>query len=219
MTPAACQPRGGTLFGGDGSGDCAAEHATFRRLGSQDATHLGRCRLSQRPWLSPSEGRRGANATPSPVGSRAPTGAQGPPIASAVAVNVAVKRPMAPVGRSRRAPCTRGKLEGRVGFEPTTRGLKVSPESVNSVLRGQALSIPRVALIHRLHRVGSPCTAVAVNVAVNTGVMLVRSGEIRRTRWASGETHIGRARRLSGGSHMLPAKTTWPRLAPAVTAG
>ena len=54
-----------------------------------------------------------------------------------------------------------------MGFEPTTRGLKVSSESVHRVLRGPALSMPRVALIHGLHPIGPESTAVAVNVAVS----------------------------------------------------
>ena len=48
-----------------------------------------------------------------------------PPIASAVAVNVAVKRPSSGLAAPLGVCSTRERLEGRVGFEPTTRGLKV----------------------------------------------------------------------------------------------
>ena len=53
-----------------------------------------------------------------------------------------------------------------MGFEPTTRGLKVLSGGVHRVLWGAFLSMPRGALIHGLHPVGLTLTAVAVNVAV-----------------------------------------------------
>jgi hypothetical protein len=56
--------------------------------------------------------------------------------------------------------------EGRVGFKPTTRGLKVSVGGVHGVVSGAFLSIPRAAVVHRVHSVGRWSTVVAVNVAV-----------------------------------------------------
>ena len=54
-----------------------------------------------------------------------------------------------------------------VGFEPTTRGLKVSLGAVHGVIWAPFLSMPRGASVHWLHTVRPTLMAVAVNVAVN----------------------------------------------------
>jgi hypothetical protein len=53
-----------------------------------------------------------------------------------------------------------------VGFEPTTRGLKVSPAVVHGVLRLRSMATACVSAVHRLHRGVRRRTAVAVTVAV-----------------------------------------------------
>jgi hypothetical protein len=54
----------------------------------------------------------------------------------------------------------------RLGFEPRTRGLKVSVQAVHGDTQGAFTSMPRTALIHGLHHIPWDVTAVAVNVAV-----------------------------------------------------
>ncbi len=60
----------------------------------------------------------------------------------------------------------RGKVVSRLGFEPRTRGLKVSAGDVHRVLSRTPVSMPNGTPIHQLHREGRTLTAVAVNVAV-----------------------------------------------------
>ena len=77
-----------------------------------------------------------------------------------VAVNVAVKPPSS--GPSK-APSERGIVVSPVGFEPTTRGSKVSVEAVHGVIWRAFLSMPRGAYVHGLHGVGPKTTDVAVS--------------------------------------------------------
>ncbi len=70
-----------------------------------------------------------------------------------------------------RADFTRGLVEGRVGFEPTTRGLKVSEAAVHGVVSSPRTCDSRAALVHPLHPMGPSVTAVAGSVAGSrTGV-------------------------------------------------
>ena len=54
----------------------------------------------------------------------------------------------------------------RLGFEPRTRGLKVSVEAVHGIIWRRMAPALRAAAVHWLHRVAPESTAVAVNVAV-----------------------------------------------------
>ena len=57
------------------------------------------------------------------------------------------------------------KMVSRLGFEPRTRGLKVSRGAVHGVVLGHSASVSRAALVHLLHQVGPSVTAVAGSVA------------------------------------------------------
>jgi len=61
---------------------------------------------------------------------------------------------------------TRDFLEGRLGFEPRTRGLKVSRGAVHGDVWRHIASLPRAASVHPVHRMTLTATAVAVSVAV-----------------------------------------------------
>ena len=85
-----------------------------------------------------------------------------------MAVNVAVRpaRKTAPLVRYRASE--RKYLDivvSRLGFEPRTRGLKVSRGAVHGVVLGHSASVSRPALLHPLHQVGPDVTAVAGSVA------------------------------------------------------
>jgi len=114
--------------------------------------------------------------------------------------DVAVARSVAGSARRKATPARdypaserrcKGKVVSRLGFEPRTRGLKVSVEAVHGATRGAFTSIPRVELIHRLHHVGPSTTAVAGSVA---GKGLGRASP-RAARTAVGD---GRGRRSPG---------------------
>ncbi len=87
--------------------------------------------------------------------------------ASAVAVNVAVKPPRRDAPRLKSADCERGIVVSRLGFEPRTRGSRVSAGSVHGVPWSASLSRPRGLLVHGLRSMGPSDTAVAVNLAVS----------------------------------------------------
>jgi hypothetical protein len=55
----------------------------------------------------------------------------------------------------------------RLGFEPRTRGLKVSGPLAHGVVLGPLASVPRAVVVHRVYVVGPSVTAVAVSGAVN----------------------------------------------------
>ena len=52
--------------------------------------------------------------------------------------------------------------------------------AVHRIICRPLLSMPRVVLMHRLHRVGPPCTAVAVNVAVSRERSSSSAGSLRQ---------------------------------------
>jgi hypothetical protein len=53
----------------------------------------------------------------------------------------------------------------RLGFEPRTRGLKVSVEAVHGIIPRRSRSTLRVVAVHRLHHVGPSAFPVAGSVA------------------------------------------------------
>ena len=55
----------------------------------------------------------------------------------------------------------------REGFEPSTKGLKVSPGAVHRVFPGAFRSMPRLTVIHGVYPARPESNAVAVNVAVS----------------------------------------------------
>jgi hypothetical protein len=66
--------------------------------------------------------------------------------------------------RFRRSP--RETEASRLGFEPRTRGSKVSPVAVHRVVWGTVGSTLRAVGVHQVHGMGPPSTAVAVSGAV-----------------------------------------------------
>ena len=84
-------------------------------------------------------------------------------------------RPDGSVQSPRKGTFTRGSLEGRLGFEPTTRGLKVSPVAVHGVVSSALVSTSRAVPVHGLHPLVPKLTAVAVTVAVSRLAMTTKS--------------------------------------------
>jgi hypothetical protein len=103
--------------------------------------------------------------------------------------------PGQPKPRPPGAHLERGMVVSPVGFEPTTRGLKVSLGAVHGVLRAPFLSMAHGDPVHRNYRVGPTLTAVAVNVAVK-----------RRPERVSEWLLVG-----LGGSNQFHLPPLWPR--------
>ena len=104
---------------------------------------------------------------PPPSSTRSTQSTQSHPIARPWLSTWLSNGPPAPT----RTPCAarseRGKLEGRLGFEPRTRGLKVSPAAIHGVSPSPSVSAAGASPVDGLHDVPRISTAVAVNVAVS----------------------------------------------------
>jgi hypothetical protein len=136
----------------------------------RDASGTQAYRLALRP--------EGASARP--AWSTASLGV--PQSATAVAGSGAGRPPVRMPPSAARGPNHAWNLEGRLEFEPRTRGLKVSPAAVHGVRHGRSTRTARASAVHGLHGIGRRCTVVAVSVAVSDDGSRRRSRLIARRR-------------------------------------